>query len=111
MDLYCPTCGEPWDVTHMREDEPHEWGLSALELRDILESGRFVGAGDRAREAARSAGWEFATDSVLSFTRCPSCAKATPLRDAIERRANVRTVAELMDDDADGLAAMLEALP
>ncbi|MGP8438236.1 hypothetical protein ACT2FY_09285 [Paraburkholderia fungorum] len=107
MDINCPTCGEPWEAYHMRHDEPHEWGLSALELKDILDTGRFSGPNDRIREAARAAGWEFATDSVLSFTRCPCCVKATPLRDALARKERTTVLSELLDGDEDALASYL----
>lgn len=111
MEIECPNCGEPWDTYHMRHDEAHEWGLSNLELNDILESGRFSGKEDRARNVAKAAGWEFAADSLLSFTRCPCCKDRTPLRDAITRQRAVATVAELLDGDDDGMVAMLEELP
>jgi hypothetical protein len=107
MDITCASCGEPWDSYHMRHDEPHEWGLSALELKDILANGRFSGPQDRIREAARAAGWEFATDSILSFTHCPCCVKATPLRDALARKERVAVIAELLDGDDDALASAL----
>lgn len=73
MDIQCPTCGEPWDSDHIRHDEAHEWNLDASELAEILKIGRFAGPDDRIREAARAAGWEFATDSLLSFIQCPCC--------------------------------------
>lgn len=91
----------------MRHDEPHEWGLSALELREFLETGRFAGQDDRILTAARAAGWDFASPSVLSFTRCPCCKTATPLRDALERRAKVSTLSDLLDGDEDALTSML----
>jgi predicted RNA-binding Zn-ribbon protein involved in translation (DUF1610 family) len=104
MDINCPTCGEQWDAYHMRHDEPHEWGLSDLELKDILSTGRFNGPNDRIREAARAVGWEFATNSVMSFTRCPSCAKSRPLFDAQARKERTTVLAELLDGDEDAMA-------
>jgi predicted RNA-binding Zn-ribbon protein involved in translation (DUF1610 family) len=109
MDIECPTCGEPWDSYHMRHDEAHEWGLSSIELREFLETGRFTGPDDRVRKAAEAAGWEFATNSVFSFTRCPCCAKHTPLRDALARKEKTAVLAELLEGDEDGLISMLAA--
>lgn len=107
MDIECPTCGEPWDSYHMRHDEPHEWGLSRGELREFLEAGRFAGPNDPVRKAAEVAGWEFATDSVFSFMRCPCCVKRTPLRDVLARKEKAAVLADLLDGDDDGLISML----
>lgn len=107
MDIQCPTCGEPWDSHHMLNDEPHEWGLSTIELDEILRTNRFAGPGDRIREAAASAGWLFATNSLLSFTRCPACASKPPLCDAASSRLLVTTMSEILDDDEDALTAAL----
>jgi len=95
----------------MREDEPHEWGLSAFELKDILETGKFSGPSDRAREAAKAAGWEFATNSLLSFIRCPCCKSGRALIDAEDRRQAVGVIAELLEDDEDAMVSMLEDMP
>jgi len=115
MDLECPTCGEPWEVEHMRHDEPHEWGLSEFELAEVLRTGAFTGPEDRVRQAAQASGWEFAGNSVLSFVRCPSCkGKAEGgllARSASQRRDAVALVAELLDGDEDAMAAILQDLP
>ena len=91
----------------MHQDEPNKWGLSVLELRELLETGRFAGQNDRILSAAHSAGWVFASTSVLSFTRCPCCKTATPLHYALARRAKVSTLADLLDGDEDALTSML----
>lgn len=91
----------------MRHDEPHEWGLSELELTEILKTGRFAGPQDRILEAARATGWEFASNSVLSFTKCPCCKTANPVFNAGERRAKVEVLSDLLDGDEDALTSML----
>lgn len=116
MDIECPTCGEPWDVFHMRHDEPHEWNLGDAELTRIADSGCFTGPADPARVHARARGWLFAGNSLLSFVECPGCAAREPRGAAIEaiaadHRRAVALVSELMDGDDDGLAAMLQDLP
>lgn len=107
MDIECPTCGEPWDSYHMRYDEPHEWGVGKPFLQEFLDTGRFTGKDDIVRIAAEAAGWEFATNSVFSFTRCPCCHKHTPLQDATARKEKVAALASVLDGDDDGLISML----
>lgn len=108
MDISCPSCGEPFDIHHMRFDEPHEWGLAASATRQFIERGsRYDGANDPARKAAEAAGWRFASDSVLSFIACPCCKGESVLADALERRQKVAAAASINGDDDDGLAADL----
>jgi hypothetical protein len=109
MDIECPTCGEPWDTYHLRHDEPLEWsGLSAQELQDFLETGRFSGVKeDRILAAAQACGWEFATESVLSFVKCPCCSRRSVLGDATQRRNAVQRLASVLDGDDDALASEL----
>lgn len=117
MDIECPTCAEPWEVEHMRHDEPHEWGLSEEDVDGLLQTGAFSGAADPRRQAAKAAGWEFAGNSLLSFVRCPNCKHAPATVPsfagliAAERRQAVALVAELLDGDEDGMAAILQDLP
>lgn len=109
MDIHCPTCGEPWDSDHMQFDEPYEWDAPFIE-QFVAYGSRFSGPGDIVRLAAEKAGWQFATNSVLSFTRCPACEKCTPLRDAAERRAKAEVIAQAPDSDDDGLAVELNEM-
>lgn len=115
MDIHCPNCDEAWDTHHLRYDEPHEWGLAEFMVKDFIDGGsHFSGPDDMVRLAAVRAGWQFASDSVLSFTRCPAC-KAHEQRGhidsgATERQALVAMAAELLGDDVDGLASELADL-
>jgi hypothetical protein len=116
MDIECPTCGEPWEVEHMRHDEPHEWNLSDQEVDDLLQTGAFSGPEDARRQAAAAAGWDFASNSLLSFIRCPNCKDAPGgpgfvSQIAADRRRAVALVAELLEGDEDGMAAILQDLP
>lgn len=111
MDIHCPNCGEPWDTYHLRYDEPHEWDVPEFAVRDFVNGGsRFHGRDDIVRLAAEKAGWKFASDSVLSFVRCPACEGATQLPDADERRALTAVMADTLDGDEDGLAVELAEL-
>lgn len=107
MDIECPTCGEPWDSYYMRKEAPHEWCGSAIELKAVLETGRFSGAAERTIEAAKACGWEFASDSVVSFLRCPCCKGRPALGDAPKRRQAVAALAGLAAGDEDLLASEL----
>lgn len=110
MDISCPTCGEPWDAYHMRNDEPHEWDIPKTFLNEFLRDGsRFSGPTDPVKEAAEAAGWSFSTNSVLSFTRCPNCSgdESKSLPGASDRRYLAAFMADLLGDDDDGLAAEL----
>lgn len=108
MDIQCPSCGEPWDSYHMKEDEPWEWGLSESETTRFIKNGaRFFGPDDPARKAAEAAGWKFASNSVLSFTRCPACKNGRLLHDAIQRQAMVSAIADTLGDDEDGMECEL----
>lgn len=95
----------------MVEDEPHEWGLDPMTRYRILENRGFEGPQDPAREAAKAHGWEFVTDSLLSFIRCPAC-KEQPegilhRQVAEARKAKVIAAAQVLEGDDDALAAIL----
>ena len=110
MDIACPNCGEPWDATHMLEDEPHEWGLDMWMLERILEERKFRGPDDPARKLAAACGWEFAGDSLLTFVRCPACKHKEEgiLRQRVREQAAKRQVLEsLLAGDEDGLLSEL----
>jgi len=107
MDIHCPSCGEPYDRHHMHHDEPHEWGLSTYQVQHVLDTGRFTGPNDPALVAAQNEGWTFASNSVLSFTTCPSCKGKPVLKDAHARKQTVSILSDFLDDDADGFATEL----
>ncbi len=105
MDVHCSTCGEPWDVYHLRNDavfetdlsheEAEAWGMLSGELR----------LSPRYREKFKAAGYEFGT-SVMNVIRCPCCPKdAQPNSDRLQTKASLE---RLFGDDEDGLAATFE---
>ena len=107
MDIECATCGEPWDMHHLKFDEPGEWGLSDADLKAFMAVGRFNGPADPVRQAAEAAGWEFAGDSLVAVLRCPCCRKQTPLRDALARKGTVKEAVAALGDDEDAIASHL----
>jgi hypothetical protein len=105
MDVHCTTCGEPWDVYHLRHDAIFETDLTPEEAKawSALPSKRRLSS--LFREKFRNAGYEFGA-SVYILLRCPACpkgAKSDPDKVATKQR-----LAKLFGDDEDGLAATLE---
>jgi hypothetical protein len=105
MDVHCSTCGEPWDVYHLRHDAIFETDLSHKEA----DRWRSLPAKQRLsttyREILRAAGWEFGA-SVLDVMHCPACPKdAKPDPDKAALKAGI---VEILGDDEDGLAAAFE---
>jgi len=72
MDIYCPRCGEPWDVYSLVDD------MTPEEARD-LKAGR----------------------------GCPCC-KGKEVTSRPERAEVSAVMLDLLGDDIDGAAAMLE---
>ena len=105
MDVHCSTCGEPWDVCHLRHDAIFETDLSPEEAKAWTELSPKTRLLARYREKFRAAGYEFG-NSVLDVLRCPACPKyAQPDPDKAALKA---TIVEILGDDEDGIAATLE---
>ncbi|MDE3066400.1 MAG: hypothetical protein KGJ60_02505 [Verrucomicrobiota bacterium] len=105
MDVHCTTCGEPWDVDHLRYDAIYEAGMSQEEAEawHSLPPGQKLNA--RYRQAFHTAGWEFGR-SVINVIRCPCCPKdAQP---DINRLHTKAALEEMLGDGEDGLAATFE---
>jgi len=105
MDVHCSTCGEPWDVYHLRHDAIFETGLTTEEAeawRSLPNSERLA---ERYRAEFHDAGWQFGR-TVMNVIRCPACPKsAKPNEERIQTKSALE---ELLGDDEDGLAATLE---
>ena len=105
MDVHCSTCGEPWDVYHLRHDAIFETDLSHAEAKAWTELSPQLRLQDRYREKFLAVGYEFG-GSVLNVMRCPACPKgAQPDPDKAALKANI---VELLGDDEDGIAATME---
>lgn len=105
MDVHCSTCREPWDTYHLWEDAIFETGLSDTEAKAWRSLPQKEKLNDRYRDEFHAAGWDFGK-SVLNVLRCPACppgaladAEAVAIKSALE---------DVLGDDEDGLAAMLE---
>jgi len=105
MDVHCSSCGEPWDVYHLRHDAIFETDLDSAEA----EVWRSLSASERLsngyREKFRAARYEFGS-SILDVIHCPACPQdAKPDPDKAALKAGL---AEVLGDDEDGLASALE---
>lgn len=105
MDVHCTSCGEPWDVYHLRHEAIYETDLSHAEAKAWKELSPRTRLLDRYREKFKAIGFEFGA-SVLDVLRCPACppgAQADPDKAALKA-----TIVEILGDDEDGIAATLE---
>ena len=105
MDVHCSSCGEPWDVYHLRHDAIFETDLDHAEAETWRLLSAALRLSPRYREKLKAAGWEFG-QSIMNVIRCPCCpagAKPDP-----ERLATKRALEQLLGDDEDGLAATFE---
>jgi len=105
MDVHCTTCGEPWDVYHLRHDAIFETGLSHAEARAWTALPPKVKLLGRYREQFKAAGFEFG-GSILNVLRCPACPKdAKPNPDKAALKAGI---VEILGDDEDAIADAME---
>ena len=105
MDVHCTTCGEPWDVYHLRHDAIFETDLTHAEAKAWTELSPALRLNPRYRDKFKAAGYEFG-GSIMNVLRCPGCpkgAKTDPDKAAI--RAGI---VEILGDDEDGIAATFE---
>ena len=107
MDVHCTTCGEPWDVYHLRHDAIYETDLSHAEAKMWTALSPQLKLLDRYRNKFKTVGFEFG-GSVLNVMRCPACPKhAEPDPD---KAALKSSIVEILGDDEDGIAATMEDL-
>ena len=105
MDVHCTTCGEPWDVYHLRHDAIFETDLNHAEAKAWTELSQSLRLNVRYREKFRAAGFVFGA-SVLNVIRCPACPKdAKPDSDKAALKAGIE---EILGDDEDGIVSAFE---
>ena len=105
MDVHCSTCGEPWDVFHLREEEIFDADLSEEEAAAWFHLPLAQKLSEHYRAKFRANGWEFGR-TVVNVIRCPACPKeAQPNLEAVAIKAALEDV--LMGDE-DALAATFE---
>ncbi|MBK8092222.1 MAG: hypothetical protein IPK32_09670 [Verrucomicrobiaceae bacterium] len=102
MDVYCSTCGEPWDSWHLYQDAIYETVLPEDEAYEWGRLPRKERLSPRYRAAFQEAGYQFGP-TVMHLIRCPGCpddARANEGRTAIKH-----AIEEMLDDDLDAIAA------
>jgi len=105
MDVHCTTCGEPWDVYHLRFDAIYETDLSHAEAKAWTALSPPLKLRDRYREKFKAIGFEFG-GSILNVMRCPACPKdARPDPDTAALKAGI---VELLGDDEDAIVDAME---
>jgi hypothetical protein len=105
MDVHCTTCGEPWDVYHLRHDAIFETDLTHAEAKAWTELSPALRLNSRYREKFRAIGYEFG-GSIMNVIRCPACPKDA--RTDPDKAALKAGLVEILGDDEDGIAATLE---
>ena len=101
MDVYCTTCGEPWDTYHLWHDAIWETGLEEDEIKRWKQLPTRERLSDFYRRDFKVAGYEFGR-SVINVIRCPGCpadAKADP--EKLRLKAEIE---DMLAGDEDGLA-------
>ncbi len=88
MDIYCPRCGEPWDndCLHEEAEERKNLHLPGGDYKTVLR--QFQSEGCQALHAAYGAG---------------QCERSNSLRASV-----ASAMYDLLGDDVDGAAAMME---
>lgn len=105
MDVHCSSCGEPWDVYHLRHDVVFETDLNPAEAEAWRSLSAHERLNTRYREKLKAAGYEFGA-SMLNVTHCSCCPPgAKPDPDTATLKAGI---VEILGDDEDGIAATLE---
>jgi len=105
MDVHCSTCGEPWDVFHLREDEIFDADLTAEEAAAWQSLPPAQKLNERYRAKFHANGWKFGK-SVINVIRCPFCPKdAQPNPETVAIKAALE---DLLMDDEDALAVTFE---
>ena len=107
MDVHCTTCGEPWDVYHLRHEAVFETTLAEEEAQAWRSLPQARQLSSRYRAEFRAVGWEFGR-TMINVVHCPFCP-----REAEAKPKLLQAKAELeamLEDDPDGLAATFEDL-
>ncbi len=110
MDIICTRCGELWEVSH---------------IYDVRESLACHPMGDSSRMWATDEGWDVRGSTILRCSTCRENERARKAGDGVhdvtsidsdgkpagafkDYLEDVKTVCDLLGDDTDGAAAMLE---
>ena len=105
MDVHCSSCGEPWDVYHLRHEAIFETHLNHAEAKAWCELSPELRLSRRYREKFKAAGWIFGA-SILDVVHCPCCPKGA--KPDLDKAAMKAGLVEILGDDEDAIAATME---
>jgi hypothetical protein len=100
MDIYCPRCGEPWDIDSLHDqivERGYDYEAAKLKFPDSTE-----------RQTAYEKEWwnpimdQFRREGCGSVFYC----KCEPRRTLVTAAA--QAAFEIMGDDVDGIASMMD---
>lgn len=94
MDLYCPRCGEPWENDSLHDEAAARYGKSSVERYRIVAS-EFRRIGCEAMREAFGASCSTPNEDVDSSF-------------GLTRQQAASALYELLGDDMDGAATMLD---
>ena len=104
MDVYCPKCGEPWDVSCFHDARPYD--MTERAGKHFRE--RFAWRLANTDDAKATARFMAVKDAFFRFG-CGEVFCASPCERTDSLRAEVsRELSYVLGDDVDGIAAMLE---
>ena len=107
MDVHCSSCGEPWDVYHLRHDAIFETDIDPAEAEAWRSLPLKQRLSERYRKKLKPVGYEFGA-SVFDVIHCPACPKgAKPDPDKAALKAGL---SEILGDDEDGIASTFDDL-
>jgi len=105
MDVHCSSCGEPWDIYHLRHDAIFETDLDPAEAEAWRSLSLSQRLSSRYREKLSAAGYQFG-GSIFDVIHCPACPKgAKPNPDKAALKAGL---VEMLGDDEDAIASAME---
>jgi len=107
MDVHCSSCGEPWDVYHLRHDAIFETDLDPAEAEAWRVLSLKQRLSERYREKLKAVGYEFG-GSVFDVIKCPACPKG--VKPDPDKAALKAGLTEILGDDEDGIASTFEDL-
>lgn len=102
MDVYCTTCGEPWDHNHLWQDAVHETNLDEQEIKVWSRLPLKERLTPHYRSAFQGAGYEFGR-TLAHVVRCPGCLPgAKPEPGKLSAKLDLE---DLLGDDIDGIVS------
>lgn len=112
MDIYCPRCGEPWEHDSLHDVASERYGIPYYVERDSGDTFFFQGSRGEKNPDYNSDDYQKVFTKVSEEFRTRGCGvvfDGTPCKSKNNMRALAASAMyDLLGDDMDGAAAMLE---